>query len=73
MPNAIEAANRDSKRPPCWSILLSMAIVAAANTAWIFTLIGMMSWEERVALIFTAGALTGGVLFTVWTMRGLSK
>jgi hypothetical protein len=73
MPNAIEASNRENKRPPGWSILLSMAIVGAANTAWICTLVGMMSWQERVALIFTAGTLTGGVFFTVWTMRGLGK
>ena len=73
MANAIETADREIKKTSGWSILLSMAIVVAANAAFMFAMIGTMTWQEAVALIFTAGALTGGALFTVWTMRGLSN
>jgi hypothetical protein len=71
MANAIETADREIKKTSGWSILSSMAIVVAANAALMFAMIGTMTWQESVALIFTAGALTGGALFTVWTMQDL--
>jgi hypothetical protein len=73
MPNVIESVNRESKKTPNWPILLSMAIVGAANAALMLAMIGTLSGQESAALIFTAGALTGGAFFTVWTMQGLRK
>lgn len=73
MPNPMETANQETKNGASRPILLSMAIIGAANAAFMFTLIGAMSWQECAAVIFGAGALTGGALFTVWTMQGLGE
>jgi len=74
MANAISTAKRDSKHSPNWFILLSaMAIIAAANTALMVAMIGMLNWRESLVLIFAAGALTGSALYTARTMQGLSK
>ena len=74
MPNTIQTAKRDNKYVPQWWMLLSaMAIIAAANAAFMFTLIGTLSWQEGAVLIFAAAVLTGGALFSAWTMQGLHK
>ena len=73
MPNPMETANQETKNGASRPILLSMAIIAAASTAFMFTLTGTMSWQECAAVVFAAGALTGGALFSVWTMQGLGE
>ena len=74
MTNAISTAKRGSKHSPNWFILLSaMAIIAAANMALMVAMIGMLNWKESVVLILVAAALTGGALFTAWTMRDLNR
>ena len=74
MANSSSTAAHDSKHSPYLFILLSaMATIAAANAALIFTMIGMLNWQQSLVLIFAAGTLTGGALFTAWTMRGLSS
>ena len=74
MANEISTAKRDSTPSAHWFILLSaMVIIAAANAALMFTMIGMLNWQESLVLIFAASVLTGGALYIAKTMRGLTK
>ena len=72
MQHAVETTNPKSVRSPNWHILLSaMATIAVTNAAFIFIMIGMLSWQEGAVIVITAAVLTGGALFTAVTMRGL--
>ena len=50
-----------------------IAITAVANTAFIFGLVAMLSWQESVMVAFAAAALAGGAIFTVLEMHRLGK
>jgi hypothetical protein len=72
MQNAVPA-NSDPGHAPNWLIsVLTMAMVLAANAALIVGLLHMLSWIECALLMVTGTALSGGVLFTLVTMRRLS-
>jgi hypothetical protein len=50
-----------------------MAITAAISTAFIFGLVATLSWQGCLMLMLVAGALTGGVVFTIQEMRSLGQ
>ena len=57
--------------PYTW--LCIMAATIALNTVFLFSLLATLTWEERSMFLFATVALGGGLLFTIRTMRGLTK
>ena len=72
MQNAVLASSDPGHRPNWLISVLTMAMVLAANAALIVGLFQMLNWIECALLVVTGTALSGGVLFTVVTMRRLS-
>ena len=74
MSQTLEATRREGeaaqKRVP---FVPFMAITVAANAAFIFGLLAMLSWQECLLVVFAAAALTGGAVFTVLEMQRLAK
>ena len=54
-------------------LALVTAIAAATNAAFILGLLTMLSWQESLMVIVTAGALAGGAVFTVLEMQRLGN
>jgi hypothetical protein len=50
-----------------------VAVIASTNAAFIFGLVAMLSWQECVAVVLVATALSGGTVFTVLEMQRLGK
>jgi hypothetical protein len=50
-----------------------LAITAAANTAFIFGLAAMLTWQECLMVAVAAAAVAGGAVFTVLEMQRLGK
>ena len=50
-----------------------MAVIVAANTAFIFGLVAMLSWQKCVDVVLVVTALAGGAVFTVLEMQRLGK
>jgi hypothetical protein len=50
-----------------------LAMVAAATTAVIFSLMSGVNWRFGLVLMCAAAALAGGVLFTILKMRNLGR
>ncbi len=57
--------------PYTW--LCIMAATITVNTVFLFSLLATLTWEERSMFLFATVALGGALLFTIRTMRGLTK
>jgi hypothetical protein len=74
MPNAIVATHSETKGRPTWPILVFVvAIVLLANAAVVLALLQVLSFGECALVIFSGGALTGGILFTIATLQRLGQ
>ena len=74
MLNPVETTDREITSAPNWSMLLAaMATIAVTNVAFIFSMVGMLSWQESALIVMAAAALTGGTLFSAVTMQSLDK
>ena len=50
-----------------------MAVIAAAEMAFLFGLIARLSWQECTLVVLVATALAAGAVFTVVEMQRLAK
>jgi hypothetical protein len=50
-----------------------VTVIAATETAFLFGLVAMLSWQESVVAILVATALAGGSAFTVWELQRLER
>jgi hypothetical protein len=74
MTHSLETTRLEGEVVPKWLPFAPfMAITAAANTALIFGLVAMLSWQECLTVVLAAAALAGGALFTVLEMQRLGK
>jgi len=53
--------------------ITSIAIIASASVAVIFSLAEMLKWQEGAGVMLGATALAGGAAFTILEMRRLGK
>ena len=74
MAHGMETTRQGFERLPKWVPFAPLlAAVAATSVAFIFGLVAMLSWQESLMVVLAAGALTGGVAFTVLEMHRLGK
>jgi hypothetical protein len=50
-----------------------MAATIVVNTVFVFSLLATLTWEQRGMFLFATALLAGALLFTIRTMRGLTK
>jgi hypothetical protein len=50
-----------------------MAITLAVNTIFVISLLGTLSEEQRAMFLFATVALAGGLLFTIRTLRRITR
>lgn len=50
-----------------------LAVIVAANTAFLFSLVAMLSWQKCVDVVLVVTALAGGAVFTVLELQRLGK
>jgi hypothetical protein len=50
-----------------------MAATLAVNTIFVFSLLESLNGEQRAMFVFATLAVAGGLLFSIRTMRRLSK
>jgi hypothetical protein len=74
MQNATVATNSRTNNGTVWQIpVFIMMIVQVATAALILGLFLMLSWTQCALVLFSGGALTGGIVFTIATMQRLSR
>ena len=74
MPNGLETIRRGNQGVPNRLLCaLFLAAIAEINAAFLFGLVGALSWQECVVAVLVATALTGGIVFTVLEMHRLEK
>ena len=49
-----------------------VAVIAGANTGFIFSLFATLGWVECLVLMFALATLAGGAVFTFFEMRALN-
>jgi hypothetical protein len=49
-----------------------VAMIAGANTGFIFSLLATLDWVECLVLMFALATLAGGAVFTFFEMRALN-
>ena len=50
-----------------------MAATIALNTIFVISLLATLTWEQRAMFLFATVVLSGGLFYSVRTMRGLNK
>jgi hypothetical protein len=55
------------------TLLCVMAATLAVNTIFVFSLLESLNGEQRAMFVFATLAVAGGLLFSIRTMRRLSK
>jgi apolipoprotein N-acyltransferase len=74
MPHTLETAPHKGqavpKRMP-WAPFI--AVIVAANAAFIFGLLEMLSWQKCVDVVLVVTVLAGGAVFTILEMQRLGK
>jgi type IV secretory pathway VirB2 component (pilin) len=74
MVHALETTRQEDERAPKRAPFASfMAVIAAANTAFILGLVATLSWQECLTIVLAVSALVGGAAFTVLEMRRLGR
>jgi hypothetical protein len=53
--------------------ICTMAATLAINTMFVISLLSTLTWEQRAMFLFAAIILSGGLFFSVKTMRSLNK
>ena len=49
-----------------------VAVIAGANTGFIFSLLATLDWVQCLVLMFALATLAGGAVFTFFEMRALN-
>jgi hypothetical protein len=50
-----------------------MAATVAVNTIFVFSVLATLNGEQRAVFVFATVAISGGLFFTIRTMRRLGK
>jgi hypothetical protein len=50
-----------------------MAATIALNTIFVFSLLATLTWEQRAMFLFATVVLSGGLFYSIRTMRSLNK
>jgi hypothetical protein len=50
-----------------------MAATIALNTIFVFSLLATLTWEQRAMFLFATIVLSGGLFYSIRTMRSLNK
>jgi len=62
-------AQSNTEAPERWTLAPFLAVIAAAEVAFIFSLVTSLSWQGCVLAVLIATALGGGTVFTVLEMH----
>lgn len=74
MSNLVESTTRGSKLVTVGSVLAcTMAGILATNCAFMMGMVESIDLFERIMVMLATGALAGGIVLTVITMRRLGK
>ena len=55
------------------TLLCVMAATVAVNTIFVFSVLATLNGEQRAVFVFATVAISGGLFFTIRTMRRLGK
>jgi hypothetical protein len=67
---SVVKAKRDNEQGRYFEYLV--AVIAGANTGFIFSLLATLDWVECLVLMFALATLAGGAVFTFFEMRALN-
>lgn len=74
MADLTSTQNRETDHAPSWLIsTYAMLFILAATAALIVGLLQVISWTDCVLLLLTGILLSGGVLYTIVTMKKLRE
>jgi hypothetical protein len=73
MTRTLETAQRGEGAPKRIPVALLVAVIAAIDAAFLFSLAAMLSWQGFVVVVLVTTVLAGGAVFTALEMRRLEK